>query len=244
MDKSFGYNRMSRPEDFLAARSCSARSPTSRQGRQPAAQRRARAARTRRSPTQLERLAGWRVDAADGEALYGTRPWRRAEGTTAEGPVRFTGARRGTSSRDVLADGVRHGSPCRASPFSRRHARSTPAPELRLGPPTAEPVSVGYARRRGDRPGHPRCTRVTARRPLAEIGACAATSARRLLSSVAEDEPGLGLGVEEGRLRRHALAAVGGRRDLGDGGRAQQDAGLGLAGRDRACARGRRRAGT
>ncbi len=41
-----------------------------------------------------------------------------------------------------------------------------------------------------------------------------------------EDETGLGLGVEEGRLGRHALAAVGGGLDLGDRRRSQQHAGL------------------
>lgn len=43
----------------------------------------------------------------------------------------------------------------------------------------------------------------------------------------AEDETGLGLRVEEGGLRRHALASVRGLLDLGHGRRPQEDAGLG-----------------
>jgi alpha-L-fucosidase len=93
MDKSFGYNRMSRPSDFLSREALvhSLCDITSKNGNLllnvgP------RGEDAEIPGAQLERL-GWlgSFTARSGEALYGTRPWRRAEGTTAEGlPVRFT----------------------------------------------------------------------------------------------------------------------------------------------------------
>jgi len=93
MDKSFGYNRMSRPEDFLSREALvhSLADITSKNGNLllnvgP------RGEDAQIPEPQLERL-GWLASFTqrNGEALYGTRPWRRAEGTTGEGiPVRFT----------------------------------------------------------------------------------------------------------------------------------------------------------
>jgi alpha-L-fucosidase len=93
MDKSFGYNRMSRPEDFLSREALvhSLADITSKNGNLllnvgP------RGEDAAIPEPQLERL-GWLASFTSraGEALYGTRPWRRAEGATAEGiPVRFT----------------------------------------------------------------------------------------------------------------------------------------------------------
>ena len=93
MDKSFGFNRMSRPEDFLSREALiySLCDITSKNGNLllnvgP------RGEDAQIPEPQLERL-GWLASFTqrNGEALYGTRPWRRAEGATAEGiPVRFT----------------------------------------------------------------------------------------------------------------------------------------------------------
>jgi alpha-L-fucosidase len=93
MDKSFGYNRMSQPQDFLSREALvhSLADIASKNGNLllnvgP------RGEDAQIPEPQLERL-GWLASftARSGEALFGTRPWRRAEGTTAEGvPVRFT----------------------------------------------------------------------------------------------------------------------------------------------------------
>jgi alpha-L-fucosidase len=93
MDKSFGYNRMSRAEDFLSRDALihSLVDITSKNGNLllnvgP------RGEDAEIPEPQRERL-GWLASftARNGEALYGTRPWTRAEGATAEGlPVRFT----------------------------------------------------------------------------------------------------------------------------------------------------------
>jgi alpha-L-fucosidase len=93
MDKSFGYNRASREEDFLSRRELihSFADIVSKNGNLllnvgP------RGEDAGIPAPQLERLR-WLGEwlRANGEAVYGTRPWRRAEGTTREGvPVRFT----------------------------------------------------------------------------------------------------------------------------------------------------------
>ena len=93
MDKSFGYNRMSRAEDFLSRDALihALVDITSKNGNLllnvgP------RGEDAQIPEPQLERL-GWLASFTqrNGEALYGTRPWRRAEGTTGEGiPVRLT----------------------------------------------------------------------------------------------------------------------------------------------------------
>lgn len=93
IDKSFGYNRISREEDFLSQRDLihsfadivskngnllSNVGPRGEDAAIPGAQLR-----------RLQWLGAWL--ATNGEAVYGTRPWRRAEGATREGvPVRFT----------------------------------------------------------------------------------------------------------------------------------------------------------
>jgi alpha-L-fucosidase len=93
IDKSFGYNRNSRPEDFLSQEDLlhSFVDIVSKNGNLllnvgP------RGEDAQIPEIQLERLR-WLGDflAAGGEAIHGTRPWRRAEGATREGlPVRFT----------------------------------------------------------------------------------------------------------------------------------------------------------
>lgn len=93
IDKSFGYNRVSREEDFLSQRELihSFADIVSKNGNLllnvgprgedagiPEAQLR-----------RLEWLGAWL--ATNGEAVYGTRPWRRAEGASREGvPLRFS----------------------------------------------------------------------------------------------------------------------------------------------------------
>lgn len=93
IDKSFGYNRASREEDFLQQRElihsfADAVSkngnlllnvgPRGEDGGIPEAQ-----------LARLRWLGEWLR--TNGEAVYATRPWRRAEGSTREGvPVRFT----------------------------------------------------------------------------------------------------------------------------------------------------------
>jgi len=93
MDKSFGYNRASRPEDFLSHEELIHSfvdivskngnlllnvGPRGEDGAIPEAQRQ-----------RLAWLGTWLQ--RNGEAIYATRPWTRAEGTTREGtPLRFT----------------------------------------------------------------------------------------------------------------------------------------------------------
>jgi len=93
MDKSFGFNRMSLSSDFLSRDALihSLCDITSKNGNLllnvgP------RGEDAQIPEPQLERL-GWLASFTErnGEALYGTRPWKHAEGTTDEGiPVRFT----------------------------------------------------------------------------------------------------------------------------------------------------------
>ncbi len=93
IDRSFGFNRNSRPEDFLSRDDLLHSfvdivskngnlllnvGPRGEDGRIP--------------EVQLERLR-WLGDflSINGDAIYGSRPWQRAEGATREGvPVRFT----------------------------------------------------------------------------------------------------------------------------------------------------------
>ncbi len=93
MDKSFGFNRASRPEDFLSREALihSLIDIASKNGNLllnvgP------RGEDAQIPEPQRERLE-WLGSFTKryGEALYGSRPWKRAEGATAEGiPVRFT----------------------------------------------------------------------------------------------------------------------------------------------------------
>ncbi len=93
MDKSFGFNRASRPEDFLSRETLihSLCDIVSKNGNLllnvgP------RGEDAQIPEPQLERL-DWLASftSRSGEALYGTKPWQRAEGTSADGiPVRFT----------------------------------------------------------------------------------------------------------------------------------------------------------
>jgi len=103
IDKSFGYNRNSRPEDFLGREDLihSFVDIVSKNGNLllnvgP------RGEDAQIPEIQLERLR-WLGGflGAQGEAIYATRPWHRAEGTTREGlPLRFT--RRGEQLYAIL----------------------------------------------------------------------------------------------------------------------------------------------
>jgi alpha-L-fucosidase len=93
IDQSFGYNRNSRPEDFLSHEDLlhSFVDIVSKNGNLllnvgP------RGEDAQIPEIQLERLR-WLGEflAVNGDAIYGSRPWKRAEGITREGiPVRFT----------------------------------------------------------------------------------------------------------------------------------------------------------
>jgi alpha-L-fucosidase len=93
IDKSFGYNRNSREEDFLSQRELihSLADIVSKNGNLllNVGPRGEDAAIPEAQLRRLRWLGEWLR--TNGEAVYGTRPWRRAEGTTREGvPVRFT----------------------------------------------------------------------------------------------------------------------------------------------------------
>jgi alpha-L-fucosidase len=93
MDKSFGYNRASREEDFLSRSELihSFADIVSKNGNLllNVGPRGEDAAIPEPQLRRLRWLGDWLR--ANGEAVYGTRPWRRAEGATREGvPVRFT----------------------------------------------------------------------------------------------------------------------------------------------------------
>jgi alpha-L-fucosidase len=93
MDKSFGYNRASRPEDFIPEKELvhGLVDIVSKNGNLllNVGPRGEDAVIPDEQLRRLEWLGAWL--ARNGEALYGTRPWRRAEGATREGiPVRFT----------------------------------------------------------------------------------------------------------------------------------------------------------
>lgn len=93
IDKSFGFNRNSKPEDFLGHEELlhSLADIVSKNGNLllnvgP------RGEDAQIPEIQLERLR-WLGDflTDNGEAIYGSRPWKRAEGTTRQGiPIRFT----------------------------------------------------------------------------------------------------------------------------------------------------------
>ncbi|MBI3781819.1 MAG: alpha-L-fucosidase [Deltaproteobacteria bacterium] len=101
MDKSFGYNRNSQPQDFISHNDLihSLADITSKSGNLllnvgP------RGEDATIPDVQIDRLR-WIGDwlATNGEAIYDTRPWVRADGRTADGtPVRFT-----TRGRTVYA---------------------------------------------------------------------------------------------------------------------------------------------
>jgi alpha-L-fucosidase len=93
IDKSFGYNRDSREEDFLSQRDLihSFADIVSKNGNLllNVGPRGEDAAIPDAQLRRLRWLGAWL--ARNGEAVYGTRPWLRAEGTTREGPaVRFS----------------------------------------------------------------------------------------------------------------------------------------------------------
>jgi alpha-L-fucosidase len=93
IDKSFGYNRFSKPEDFLSERKLihSLADIVSKNGNLllNVGPRGEDAAIPEPQLQRLRWLGAWL--ATNGPAVYGTRPWRRAEGATREGlGVRFT----------------------------------------------------------------------------------------------------------------------------------------------------------
>ena len=93
MDRSFGYNRLSREEDFLSQEDLihGLVDIVSKNGNLllNVGPRGEDAAIPEPQLRRLEWLGRWM--ACNGEALYGTRPWRRAEGRSREGvPLRFT----------------------------------------------------------------------------------------------------------------------------------------------------------
>ncbi|MDX1650346.1 MAG: alpha-L-fucosidase, partial [Myxococcota bacterium] len=93
MDKSFGYNRASRPEDFLSREDLlqGFADIVSKNGNLllNVGPRGEDAAIPEPQRERLRWLGSFLARA--GEAVYGTRPWRRAEGRTDGGlPVRFT----------------------------------------------------------------------------------------------------------------------------------------------------------
>ena len=93
IDKSFGYNRVSKEEDFLSERDLihSFADLVSKNGNLllNVGPRGEDAAIPEPQLRRLAWLGAWLR--TNGAAVYGTRPWRRAEGTTREGAaVRFT----------------------------------------------------------------------------------------------------------------------------------------------------------
>ncbi len=111
IDKSFGYNRFSKEEDFLshAALIHSFADIVSKNGNLllNVGPRGEDAALPEPQLRRLQWLGAWL--ATNGDAVYGTRPWRRAEGTTREGlPVRFT-------ARDDAVHAILLGTPAGAS---------------------------------------------------------------------------------------------------------------------------------
>jgi alpha-L-fucosidase len=93
IDKSFGYNRISKEEDFLSERELihSFADIVSKNGNLllNVGPRGEDAAIPEPQLRRLAWLGAWLR--TNGAAVYGTRPWTRAEGTTREGPgVRFT----------------------------------------------------------------------------------------------------------------------------------------------------------
>jgi alpha-L-fucosidase len=97
IDKSFGYNRASREEDFLSERELihSLADIVSKNGNLllNVGPRGEDAAIPEPQLRRLVWLGAWLR--TSGEAVYGTRPWSRAEGRTREGPaVRFTAKER------------------------------------------------------------------------------------------------------------------------------------------------------
>ena len=156
---------------------------------------------------------------------------------TARGSSRWPTSARTRSSSTTRRASTRAWPSCSpgwpAGPTSRRRSACS-------GPSSASSTAPRSSRQLADADRSRRAP-ATWRRSSAAAppGRSSASSAE-----AAEDQAGLRLGVEERGLRGHALAAVGGGLDLGDGGRAQQHAGLRGARRDRGRARCRRRAGS
>ena len=100
---------------------------------------------------QAQRLLalGWWLR-TNGDAIYGTRPWTRTDGTTAEGhDVRYT-------TRDGAVFAIVCGTPASDGRGARRHpaaGRDGPPPRPRRAPRLDEPTDAGCC---GDAAGPPR----------------------------------------------------------------------------------------
>ena len=102
---------------------------------------------------RLHAIGAWL--AVNGEAIFGTRPWTRAEGVTGDGtPVRFTASRDGTRVYAIVLGPLPPGEitlrrrrlpPRAACGCSARRARSTPRPsgaDLRIQLPATPPAQA------------------------------------------------------------------------------------------------------
>ena len=228
IDKSFGFNRNSKPEHFLPrAELLSMVADIASKGGNLLLNVGPRGEDAEIPDEQLRRLT-WLGEwtSAAGDALYATRPWVRPAATRSRATSSASPPAARTSSRTCWPT-VSARSPSPAS-VAAGPARSTPAPKP-AGPPTAKRSPSATPNRRTARSSASTC--VDAALIFPGLGAC---RGRPLCpGNGTEDDAGLGLGVEEGGLRGHALAGGGVRPDLGDGGRPDQHAGLGLAGLDR-----------
>jgi alpha-L-fucosidase len=141
MDKSFGYNRNSRPEDFLARDALihTLADVVAKNGNLllNVGPRGEDAGIPEPQLARLDWLGDWL--ARNGDAVFGSRPWTRAAGTTADGtPVRFT-------ARDATVHAILLGTPP-APAVTLPDVEATPATRATLlggGPLAAAATPAG-----------------------------------------------------------------------------------------------------